>query len=242
MKKSIQVFIFLAIIVLTGLLGGIGNFFIIANDVRELDPQFNLGDFNLQKSLVLGIIAAGVIPLFLNIISSNLLEITEENRNYKNYFIFGGLCLVASLFSNRFLTGAYDNAFQQFNNKVVKVEKLANEAKKNADAALQTDIVNQQIEQSKPKNKAEKPQYEISSIANKYGLDSKEERILNKILENKIIYKTDAIKGIGDSVEGQEAIDKLINNGLIQELKVQDDLVLSIKEKVFKEDVIKVDK
>lgn len=231
MDKKIQIFILLGIILISGILGGIGNFYILCSEFKEMNTEIYFNNFILQKSIVLGVIAASVIPLFLNIISSNLLEIKEESKNYKNYFIFGGLCLVASLFSNRFLTNAYNNVFNQFNEKFDKVEELAFEAKKNADVALKTEIVNQKLENSSFEEIYNTSQLKLGNDSKKYNLNLQDQEILNKIFENKIIYKNDLVL---DSFYSISSIEKLTDLGIIYELKVQDELVLSVNDDLLK--------
>lgn len=61
--------------------------------------------------VLLGIIAAAVVPLFLNTISSNLLETGQSN--WLIIFIFFGFCLIAALFSRSFLESMYSRVIRQ---------------------------------------------------------------------------------------------------------------------------------
>ena len=87
----------LAIMVVTGVLGGVANYF-----MREKDANVSAKD--LVKYAVLGIVAALTVPLFLNMISSDLLA-GAKSRPIE-LFVFAGFCLLFVLFSRRFVEGA----------------------------------------------------------------------------------------------------------------------------------------
>ncbi len=95
----------LAIMVVTGILGGVANYF-----MREKDPNVSAKD--LVKYAVLGIVAALTVPLFLNMISSDLLA-GAKSRPIE-LFVFAGFCLLFVLFSRRFVEGAAAKLMQQF--------------------------------------------------------------------------------------------------------------------------------
>jgi DNA-binding transcriptional ArsR family regulator len=84
----------LMIMVSTGMLGGVANFFM----------SEKAGGMSWQKEvfkyIVLGVIAALTVPLFLNMISSNLLAMARANPI--DLFVFAGFCLIYVLFSRRF--------------------------------------------------------------------------------------------------------------------------------------------
>jgi DNA-binding MarR family transcriptional regulator len=68
---------------------------------RRTEPD----DSNLAKSITLGIGAAFLVPLFLNTISSSLLnEIRDKpNDQTKNILVFFGFCLVGAISSKTFI-------------------------------------------------------------------------------------------------------------------------------------------
>lgn len=114
------------IIIIAGVFGGYSNYLIIrpqpTSDVDTTDKAM-LKAVNknlLEKSLFLGVAAAFLVPLFLTTISSNLID-SPLNYPIKNYFIFGGFCLLASISSKRFIEDIYS--------RIMKVEKEAIEAK-----------------------------------------------------------------------------------------------------------------
>lgn len=94
----------LGIMVIAGILGGIANYFL-----AERHAEFAWRD--LFKYVVLGIVAALVVPLFLNMISSNLLDLARTRPI--NLFVFAGFCLIAVIFSRRFLENLSAKLIQQ---------------------------------------------------------------------------------------------------------------------------------
>jgi RsiW-degrading membrane proteinase PrsW (M82 family) len=94
----------LGIMVVTGVLGGVANYFL-----REKD--LGVSGKDLVKYAVLGIVAALTVPLFLNMISSDLLA-GAKSRPIE-LFVFAGFCLLFVLFSRRFVESAAAKLLQQ---------------------------------------------------------------------------------------------------------------------------------
>ena len=83
--------IILLIMVTAGVLGGVANYF--------LSDRQNPNRKDWGKYPVLGVIAALTVPLFLNMISSNLLEAARSRP--VEFFVFGGFCLIYVVASRR---------------------------------------------------------------------------------------------------------------------------------------------
>lgn len=84
------------IMLFTGLLGGLANYFI-----SERGAGFSLKA--LLRYVVLGVVAALTVPLFLNMISSDLLAMARTRPI--DLFVFGGFCLLFVLFTRRLVDG-----------------------------------------------------------------------------------------------------------------------------------------
>ena len=95
----------LLIMVAAGVLGGAANYFIS-------DKNRGNGAKEFSKYTVLGVVAALTVPLFLNMISSDLLA-SAKSRPI-DLFVFGGFCLLFVLFSRRFVESAMAKLLQQF--------------------------------------------------------------------------------------------------------------------------------
>jgi len=83
----------LGIMVISGILAGLTNYFFSENQKPRV-LQAILG------RCLLGIVAALTVPLFLNIISSNLL--TTAQKNPINLLVFNGICLIFAFVLCRF--------------------------------------------------------------------------------------------------------------------------------------------
>jgi hypothetical protein len=85
--------IILGIMIATGLLGGLANFFLNERDSNS--PWGSAG-----RHMVLGVVAALTVPLFLNMMSSHLLEATRLKSS--ELFVFAGFCLLYVVVTRRF--------------------------------------------------------------------------------------------------------------------------------------------
>ena len=96
LQKSLQVtslpttldsymFVILLVMISAGILGGVANYFLSERQKDSTRSEWG-------KYLVLGVIAALTVPLFLNMISSNLLEAARSRP--VDFFVFAGFCLI----------------------------------------------------------------------------------------------------------------------------------------------------
>lgn len=100
----------LGIMVATGILGGIANYFL--NERDSAAPWRTA-----TKYAVLGIVASLTVPLFLNMISSHMLEATRLKSS--ELFVFAGFCLLYVVVSRRF----FENLAVQLMRQVELVRK-----------------------------------------------------------------------------------------------------------------------
>lgn len=96
--------------ILTGIVGGYVNYILRSdtdysadakNKNTEKTPVSN-GARRSWPNIVVGVSATLVVPLFLSTISSTLLS--DSRTDVLKYFVFGGFCLLAAIFSKRFLS------------------------------------------------------------------------------------------------------------------------------------------
>jgi hypothetical protein len=96
-------FLILGIMIISGILGGLVNFF-LSEHHKPLVCKALIGD------CLLGIVSALTVPLFLNMISSNLLTVVHKKP--VNLFIFNGVCLLFALFSCRLKENVFNKRLQ----------------------------------------------------------------------------------------------------------------------------------
>jgi DNA-binding transcriptional ArsR family regulator len=115
LQKSLQVtslpttldsymFVILLVMISAGILGGVANYFL-----SERQKDSTRSDWG--KYLVLGVIAALTVPLFLNMISSNLLEAARSRP--VDVFVFAGFCLIYVVASRRVLENVANRLLHQ---------------------------------------------------------------------------------------------------------------------------------
>ena len=119
-----------AIMVFAGFLGGLVNYF----SGRRDDP-----DSSFWKSITLGTAASLLVPLFLNMISSSLLESIRNGASGipdpSKLLVFLGFCLVAAISSTAFIKTLSDRVLQE----AKEAKKVARQADRKA-SELQSDI------------------------------------------------------------------------------------------------------
>jgi hypothetical protein len=107
-------------------LGGFGGFLNYLNDFDTLENEQKSGR-SRSKYILLGIGAALLIPLFLKMIESNIIR----SRDNLDYLIFAGFCLIAAIFSRRFISSLGDRIMEV----AKKAQKAATESKIKAEEA-----------------------------------------------------------------------------------------------------------
>lgn len=114
-------------ILISGLLGGLFN-------IAHVNREEQISKRIIFNKIISGVVAAFTVPLFLNMISSSLLE-TSRN-NILNLFVFTGFCIIAAVFSDRFLENIYRQLLQQ-------VEKVQGETKRLEEINTEADVSDQ---------------------------------------------------------------------------------------------------
>jgi len=117
------------IIIFAGCLGGIANY-------HRYEINQNYKFFNLRRSLLSGLVASATVPLFLQMVSSNLLSDAQQPDGEYKFFIFGGFCLIAAFFSNRFLQSVSDKVIQDLQQKTTRIEQETLENREKVDVLI----------------------------------------------------------------------------------------------------------
>lgn len=127
-----QYILIMILMIGAGLLGGITNYFRIEQEKKDWVSFF--------KNVLMGVSASVLIPLFLNMISSNLLK--ESALDSSKYFIIFGFCLIASLSSKAFIQTISDRLL----NEVKKTNKKVEDIKKDVAPMLAKETETQEAE------------------------------------------------------------------------------------------------
>jgi DNA-binding transcriptional ArsR family regulator len=115
LQKSLQVaslsntldsymLVILLIMVAAGILGGGANFFLSERQREAARREW-------PRYVILGVVAALTVPLFLNMISSNLVEAARTRP--VDFFVFGGFCLIYVVASRRVFENVANKFFLQ---------------------------------------------------------------------------------------------------------------------------------
>ncbi len=107
----------ICIMFIAGFIGGIANYF------RD-DGNAEWNWFNIFKSIMLGIVAAAIVPLFLYLVQSKLLNPSTYDENFFNYFVFTGFCLIAAYSSTGFLQSVSASVLKQLEEVKKKTDKI----------------------------------------------------------------------------------------------------------------------
>lgn len=121
LQKSLQVttlpstldgymLVILLIMIAAGILGGMANYFL-----SDRNNEAARGDWG--KYTVLGVLAALTVPLFLNMISSNLLEAARTRP--VDFFVFAGFCLIYVVASRR----VFENMANRLLNQMDQIKR-----------------------------------------------------------------------------------------------------------------------
>jgi DNA-binding transcriptional ArsR family regulator len=117
----------LAIMLAAGILGGAANYFLA-------DRQGEPGRRDWLKYPVLGIVAALTVPLFLNMISSTLLE--GARTKPVDFFAFGGFCLLYVVASRRLMENVVQRLLGQMDQVKREVVQLKQQKREEMAAAV----------------------------------------------------------------------------------------------------------
>ena len=100
------------------------------------------------KCVLSGIGAAILVPLFLNMLSSSLIE-NDNDFNPINYFVFAGFCFIAGYFSDRFISTIGEKVLKEVEQAKKKAEEVASSIQETkdkidfiVDTESETDLIN----------------------------------------------------------------------------------------------------
>jgi predicted transcriptional regulator len=168
------IILIVGIMVISGALGGMVSALLSARDDQ---PFFSL----IIKHSLIGVVAALMVPLLLNLLSSDLLE-SGQTRPLK-LFTLSGLCVICAVFSTRFLERMYGS-------RLKGEGQYGQEVNKNGD---QPDRIEEQTVKAPPlrsPDKAKKPENQ-SRILRELAVAEDAKLTLTELMENTEISQKD---------------------------------------------------
>ncbi|MFP3590818.1 YEATS-associated helix-containing protein [Chryseobacterium sp. SIMBA_038] len=187
------------IMLICGIVGGVGN------TLRGTTCNWVV----LSKNICLGIIASIAVPLFLNLVSSDIVKsiYLDEKNHISNYLIFSGFCIIASFSSLTFLNTISGKVIQNLKEEIKQVKSENEQLSKTVETiAISTEST--QVNANELEKFKTLPYTEIiNSIKNK---------------ENKFrpldLIKTEVNQ---DNTEIDKKIEILKNNNLVKEIELR---------------------
>jgi len=195
------------ITIAAGLFGGLIN-------VLLLDNEKELSWLKFFRSTIIGIGSSFVVPLFLQTISSDLINQCKDDAKY--YFIYAGFCLIASIFSRRFLNTVADRVIKQAEQAEKKAEQAVNIARDKGDKVQA--FVDKNTE---PDEEIEFSNLDIKTVESdlKGKVRDDIKGILSAIKKSKYTYRT--AKGISKEINSEQKIVEIILEELEEEEMVK---------------------
>lgn len=220
MINSILVIIILIIIM--GTFGGIINHY---NDNCKCEYNLMKKRTHLCQSIILGIGAASLVPLFLNTISSDILE--ESVENPMNYFILAGFFLIAAISSRKFINSLSDKVIKNLKENIEESKRTLD----NVNLTLEPLVYKESESEKNNKSKI--------IIKEKNDNENEEEskdidpvdKVLKSFLSCRYTYRV--LDGISHSTGFSEKeiyiiLNKLIKKGYVREVKLNNKILYYI--------------
>ena len=154
----------LAIMILAGILGGAANYFLA-------ERQSGAGSKDWIKYPVFGMVAALTVPLFLNMISSTLLE--GARTRPVDFYVFGGFCLIYVVASRRL----FENIAHRLLGQMEQVRHDVGQLQQKRDEALLV-----------PPSKVEPEVPKVKEIDPREVLSYNDVEILRALAEESFVY------------------------------------------------------
>jgi hypothetical protein len=167
------------VMIVAGSLGGLVNYFQAQKD----DPESS----SFWKSTTLGIAASLLVPLFLNMISSNLLDSIRtggsDTPDFLRVLVFFGFCLVAAISSTAFIKTLSDRVLKEAK-EAKDVARQADEKASEAKSAIQP-IIEKETEGDQSTTDGATP-----STASVSTVDENERKLLLEMANGKWALRT----------------------------------------------------
>lgn len=190
--------IIIIVLLFSGIFGGLVNFFMSEEKTKKT--------FNVLQSIFIGLCASFTVPLFLNMISSNLLEQIRGSESIPGdplkIFVLAGFCLVAATYSRKFM--------QTISDSILKEIKESKETAKHAEKEVLN--VKEDVELILEKGTEAEQSDKIKDIEDILitELSEDQRKVLRAMAEGKLILRS--ISGLAkDTGLQRDSVNKEIN-------------------------------
>jgi DNA-binding MarR family transcriptional regulator len=187
--------ILISIIIGYGLFGGSINYF-------RLNTEFKDSKFALFKSLLTGLGASALVPLFLKMISSDLL--TTSQNDQLDYFVIGGFCLISAIFSSKFIDSIGEKVLNQIDQVSKEVKDVRNELE---DVTTEDDLT----QLPEVKDEYEKLDYDEKDVLTKIYSSKYTFRSISGLASETFLSK-DQVKTVLATLEVKNLVKKVTRN------------------------------
>lgn len=137
-----QIIVVLVIIVVAGLIGGWAGY--LTDPISSSAEPDAAKKHVCKRYLVLGLIAAGVVPLFLSVLQSNLVTTIFTPKKdsaaadvipFVEFLVFAGFCLIAAVSARAFLDSMTRRLMKDIDRMKEEVAEVKNQTADNAQEA-----------------------------------------------------------------------------------------------------------
>ena len=182
----------------SGLLGGAANFLILHKD----DPEYA----KRSRSIVLGMVASLLVPIFLKTISSDMVDKISTIRYGSgvpfDFFVFVSLCLLAAVYSRTIA----ETVAKKLSAEVEKAKRESREAKTRAllaeERASQAEPVLRQEMDLRTEPLLESARVTIPASLQDLPVDRTDRVLLKALCDGQYSYRT--VRGLAEEVQMEE--------------------------------------
>jgi hypothetical protein len=219
---NIHYSIIILIILIIGSLAGLTNF------LNYYFKGLVKSNYEVIKYIVSGIGAATLVPLLLNMLSSDLIK-DIATFDILNYFVFAGFCFVAGYFSDRFINSIGEKILKDLEKTNDKVDQVISSTKANEDKIDFIVSAETEIDEIEEQSKIDLRDFKVQTAFEDDDLKTTMDKILASFIGKKFKFKT--IKGISKELNYTEMVtesflEALQGQGIVKKLISSDGKVL----------------
>lgn len=197
-------------IIIIGIILTIGSLAGVTNFLNYYFKGYIKSNYEVIKYIISGIGAATLVPLLLNMLSSDLIKETTTFDNL-NYFVFAGFCFVAGYFSDRFINSIGDKILKDLEKTNDKVDQVISSTKANEEKIDFIVSTETEVDEIEEQSKIDLKDFNVQTTFEDDDLKTQMDNII-KSFTGKFKFRT--AKGISKELKYNETVTKTILNGL----------------------------